>query len=287
MLVTLIDVRNYYRKTLKDYYSKNEIDFYFKILINSFFNWDSTLIALSPKKQLTIFESSKLIKTINNLKKFKPIQYITGESFFMGLKFKVNKNVLIPRQETEELVEWIINDNLDFQNKINAIDIGTGSGCIAISLSKKKRNFNLTAIDNSDKSLLVAKENASLNKVKINFINNDILKPLNDKTIYDIIISNPPYIADSEIKNIEDKVLKFEPYNAIFVDKKNPLIFYKAIIDFSLSNLKKEGKIYFEINPIFYNSLLTLVESYNKFNLVVKKDISNKNRMIRLMRKNE
>ncbi len=285
--MTLIDVRNYYRKTLKDYYSKNEIDFYFKILINSFFNWDSTLIALNPKKQLTILESSKLIKTINNLKKFKPIQYITGESFFMGLKFKVNKNVLIPRQETEELVEWIINDNRDSQNKINVIDVGTGSGCIAISLSKKKRNFNLTAIDNSDKSLLVAKENARLNKVKINFINNDILKPLNDKTIYDIIISNPPYIADSEIKNIEDKVLKFEPYNAIFVDKKNPLIFYKAIIDFSLSNLKKEGKIYFEINPIFYNSLLTLIESYNKFNLVVKKDISNKNRMIRLMRKNE
>ena len=285
--MTLIDVRNYYRKTLKDYYSKNEIDFYFKILINSFFNWDSTLIALNPKKQLTILESSKLIKTINNLKKFKPIQYITGESFFMGLKFKVNKNVLIPRQETEELVEWIINDNCDFKNKINVIDIGTGSGCIAISLSKKKRNFNLTAIDNSDKSLLVAKENARLNKVKINFINNDILKPLNDKTIYDIIISNPPYIADSEIKNIEDKVLKFEPYNAIFVDKKNPLIFYKAIIDFSLSNLKKEGKIYFEINPIFYNSLLTLIESYNKFNLVVKKDISNKNRMIRLMRNNE
>ena len=285
--MTLIDVRNYYRKTLKDYYSKNEIDFYFKILINSFFNWDSTLIALNPKKQLTKLESSKLIKTINNLKKSKPIQYITGESFFMGLKFKVNKNVLIPRQETEELVEWIINDNLDFQNKINAIDIGTGSGCIAISLSKKKRNFNLTAIDNSDKALLVAKENARLNKVKINFINNDILKPLNDETIYDIIISNPPYIADSEIINIEDKVLKFEPYNAIFVDKKNPLIFYKAIIDFSLSNLKKEGKIYFEINPIFYNSLLTLIESYNKFNLVVKKDISNKNRMIRLMRKNE
>ena len=287
MPVTLIDVRNYYRKTLKDYYSKNEIDFYFKILINSFFNWDSTLIALNPKKQLTILESSKLIKTINNLKKFKPIQYITGESFFMGLKFKVNKNVLIPRQETEELVEWIINDNRDFQNKINVIDIGTGSGCIAISLSKKKRNFNLTAIDNSDKSLLVAKENARLNKVKINFINNDILKPLNDKTIYDIIISNPPYVADSEIKNIEDKVLKFEPYNAIFVDKKNPLIFYKAIIDFSLSNLKKEGKIYFEINPIFYNSLLTLIESYNKFNLVVKKDISSKNRMIRLMKNNE
>ena len=287
MPVTLIDVRNYYRKTLKNYYSKNEIDFYFKILINSFFNWDSTLIALNPKKQLTILESSKLIKTINNLKKFKPIQYITGESFFMGLKFKVNKNVLIPRQETEELVEWIINDNCDFKNKINVIDIGTGSGCIAISLSKKKRNFNLTAIDNSDKSLLVAKENARLNKVKINFINNDILKPLNDKTIYDIVISNPPYIADSEIKNIEDKVLKFEPYNAIFVDKKNPLIFYKAIIDFSLSNLKKKGKIYFEINPIFYNSLLTLIESYNKFKLVVKKDISNKNRMIRLMRKNE
>ena len=285
--MTLIDVRNYYRKKLENYYSKSEIDFYFKILISSFFDWDSTLIALNPKKQLTKLETNKLIKTIKNLKKFKPIQYITGESFFMGFKFIVNKNVLIPRQETEELVEWIISDNLDFKKKINAIDIGTGSGCIAISLSLKKRNFNLTAIDNSNESLLVANENARLNKVKINFINNDILKPFNDKTIYDIIISNPPYIPDSENKNLEDKVLKFEPNNAIFVDKKNPLIFYKAIIDFSISNLKKDGKIYFEINPIFYNSLLTLVESYNKFNLVVKKDISNRNRMIRLNRKNE
>ena len=285
--MTLIDVRDFYRKKLEGYYLKSEIDFYFKILINSFFDWDSTLIALNPKKQLTKLEANKLINTINNLKKFKPIQYITGESFFMGLKFKVNKNVLIPRQETEELVEWIINDNFNFKKKINAIDIGTGSGCIAISLSLKKRNFNFTAIDNSDESLLLAKENARLNKVKINFTNNDILKTFNDKTIYDIIISNPPYIPDSEIKNIEDKVLKYEPHNAIFVDKKKPLIFYKAIIDFSISNLKKDGKIYFEINPIFYNSLLTLIESYNKFNLVVKKDISNKNRMIRLKMKNE
>jgi len=285
--MTLIDVRDFYRKKLEGYYSKSEIDFYFKILIKSFFDWDSTLIALNPKKQLTKLEANKLINTIKNLKKFKPIQYITGESFFMGLKFKVNKNVLIPRQETEELVEWIINDNFDFKKKINAIDIGTGSGCIAISLSLKKRNFNFTAIDNSNKSLLLAMENARLNKVKINFTNNDILKTFNDKTIYDIIISNPPYIPDSEIKNIEDKVLKYEPHNAIFVDKKNPLIFYKAIIDFSISNLKKDGKIYFEINPVFYNSLLTLIESYNKFNLVVKKDISNKNRMIRLKMKNE
>ena len=285
--MTLIDVRDFYRKKLKGYYLKSEIDFYFKILINSFFDWDPTIIALNPKKQLTKLEANKLINTIKNLKKFKPIQYITGESFFMGLKFKVNKNVLIPRQETEELVEWIINDNFDFKKKINAIDIGTGSGCIAISLSLKKRNFNFTAIDNSDESLLLAKENARLNKVKINFTNNDILKTFNDKTIYDIIISNPPYIPDSEIKNIEDKVLKYEPHNAIFVDKKNPLIFYKAIIDFSISNLKKDGKIYFEINPVFYNSLLTLIESYNKFNLVVKKDISNKNRMIRLKMKNE
>jgi len=285
--MTLIDVRDFYRKKLEGYYSKSEIDFYFKILINSFFDWDPTIIALNPKKQLTKLEANKLINTIKNLKKFKPIQYITGESFFMGLKFKVNKNVLIPRQETEELVEWIINDNFDFKKKINAIDIGTGSGCIAISLSLKKRNFNFTAIDNSNESLLLAMENARLNKVKINFTNNDILKTFNDKTIYDIIISNPPYIPDSEIKNIEDKVLKYEPHNAIFVDKKNPLIFYKAIIDFSISNLKKDGKIYFEINPVFYNSLLTLIESYNKFNLVVKKDISNKNRMIRLKMKNE
>ena len=285
--MTLIRVRNFYRKMLRDCYSKNEIDFYFKILINSFFNWDSTMIALNPEKQLSKFQSNKLIKTIKYLQIYKPIQYITGESFFMGLKFKVNKNVLIPRQETEELVEWIINDNPNSKKKIHVIDIGTGSGCIAVSLSSKKRNFNLTATDNSKESLFVAKENARFNKVKINFIYKDILKPFNDKITYDIIVSNPPYITSDEINNIEAKVLNFEPHNAIFVDKKTPLIFYKAILDFSILNLKDDGEIYFEINPVFSSLLLTLIDSYNKFDVMVKKDISKKNRMIRLKKKNE
>ena len=285
--MTLIHVRNFYRKMLSDCYSKNEIDFYFKILINSFFNWNSTMIALNPEKQLSKFQSNKLIKTIKYLQIYKPIQYITGESFFMGLKFKVNKNVLIPRQETEELVEWIINDNPNSKKKIHVIDIGTGSGCIAVSLSSKKRNFNLTATDNSKESLFVAKENARFNKVKINFIYKDILKPFNDKITYDIIVSNPPYITSDEINNIEAKVLNFEPHNAIFVDKKNPLIFYKAILDFSILNLKDDGEIYFEINPVFSSLLLTLIDSYNKFDVMVKKDISKKNRMIRLKKKNE
>ena len=285
--MTLIDVRNYYRKILSGFYSKNEIDFYFKILINSFFNWDSIFFALNHEKQLSKFQSNKLIKITKDLKRFKPIQYITGESFFMGLKFKVNNDVLIPRQETEELVEWIINDNRDFQNKTNVIDIGTGSGCIAVSLSSKKRNFNLIAIDNSKESLLVAKENARFNKVKINFIYKDILKPFNDRISYDIIVSNPPYITSDEINNIEAKVLNFEPHDAIFVDKKNPLIFYKAILDFSILNLKDDGKIYFEINPVFFSSLLILINSYNKFDVIIKKDISKKNRMIRLKNKNE
>ena len=284
--MTLIDVRSFYRRMLSGCYSKNEIDFYFKILINSFFNWDSTMIALNPKKQLSKFQSNKLIKTIKYLQIYKPIQYITGESFFMGLKFKVNKNVLIPRQETEELVDWIINDNPD-SKKTHVIDIGTGSGCIAVSLSSKKRNFNLIAIDNSKESLLVAKENARFNKVKINFMYKDILKPFNDRISYDIIVSNPPYITSDEINNIEAKVLNFEPHNAIFVDKKNPLIFYKAILDFSILNLKDDGKIYFEINPVFFSSLLTLINSYNKFDVIIKKDISKKNRMIRLKNKNE
>ncbi len=285
--MTLIDSRNFYRKMLSRYYSKNEIDFYFKILINSFFKLDSTMIALNPKKQLSKSQYNKLIKTIKCLQNYKPIQYITGESFFMGLKFKVNKNVLIPRQETEELVEWIINDNPDYKKKTYVVDIGTGSGCIAVSLSFKKRNFNLTAIDNSKESLLVAMENARFNKVKINFVYKDILKPFNDKVIYDIIVSNPPYITSDKTNNIEAKVLNFEPHNAIFVDKKNPLIFYKAILDFSILNLKDDGEIYFEINPIFFNSLLTLIDSYNKFDVMVKKDISKKNRMIRLKKKNE
>tara|TARA_B100001250_G_scaffold214841_1_gene184343 strand:- start:3348 stop:4205 length:858 start_codon:yes stop_codon:yes gene_type:complete len=284
--MTLIDVRNYYRKILSGFYSKNEIDFYFKILINSFFNWDSIFFALNHEKQLSKFQSNKLIKITKDLKRFKPIQYITGESFFMGLKFKVNNDVLIPRQETEELVEWIIDDNFNSKKEKQVIDIGTGSGCIAISLSSIKSNFNLYALDNSIKSLLIAKQNAELNKVEINFIHKDILISFKDTINYDIIISNPPYITSDEINNIQPKVLNFEPHDAIFVDKKNPLIFYKAILDFSILNLKDDGKIYFEINPIFFSSLLTLINSYKKFDIMVKKDISKKNRMIRLKNKN-
>jgi len=285
--MNLIDIRNYYRKILIDHYPKNEIDFYFKIIINFFLNWDSTLPALNRDKKVSKSQLNKLIKITKDLKRNKPIQYITGESFFMGLKFKVNKNVLIPRQETEELVEWIVNDNSNSKNDTQVIDIGTGSGCIAISLSSIKLNFNLSALDNSEESLLIAKQNARLNKVKINFIHKDILIPFNNKINYDIIISNPPYITYDEINNIEAKVLNFEPHNAIFVDKKNPLIFYKAILDFSILNLKDDGKIYFEINPVFYRELITLINRYNRFDIIVKKDISKKNRMIRLKKKNE
>jgi release factor glutamine methyltransferase len=285
--MTLIDIRNYYYKILFEYYNRSEIDYYFKILIKSFFNWESTIVALNPNKKLSKLQLNKLIKSSKDLKKYYPIQYITGESFFMDLKFKVNKNVLIPRQETEELVEWIINDNLSSRKKVQVIDIGTGSGCIAVSLSSQKLNFNLSALDNSIESLLIAKENARLNKVKIDFIHQDILNPFTNEIIYDIIVSNPPYITFDEINNIEDKVLNFEPHNSIFVDNKNPLIFYKAILEFSIFSLKEGGMIYFEINPFFFNTLIALINSYNRFYIIVKKDISNKNRMIRLKKKHE
>ena len=145
----------------------------------------------------------------------------------------------------------------------------------------------MSALDNSIESLLIAKENARLNKVKIDFIHQDILKPSTNKIIYDIIVSNPPYITFDEIKNIEDKVLNFEPHNAIFVDNKNPLIFYKAILEFSILNLKEGGMIYFEINPVFFKALIVLINSYNRFYIIVKKDISKKYRMIRLKKKHE
>ncbi len=282
-----MEIKEYYYKTLANVYSKNEIDFYFKILIKSFFDWDLTIIVLYPNRKLSKEQSNKLIESNKHMQKRCPIQYITGECFFMGYKFEVNKSVLIPRQETEELVEWILNDNKEYDKALEVLDIGTGSGCIAVSLSAKKSNFILSAIDNSTESLLIAKKNAELIGVQINFIHDDILSFSKPRNIYDIIVSNPPYVSFSEKNNMDLKVLNFEPHSAIFVSKKKPLIFYKAILEFSILNLRDGGLVYFEINPLFFRSLLNLIQTYNRFEISTRKDLFGKNRMIRLKKKHE
>ena len=207
-----------------------------------------------------------------------PIQYILGETYFYGLNFKVNEHVLIPRPETEELVQLVIqhSKNKTFQ----ILDIGTGSGCIPIALKKNLSQAKISAIDISDDALEIAKQNALLNKVEIDFFIDDALN-LNslNHNFYDVIVSNPPYISISKMKDMDDQVTKHEPHLALFVDDENPLIFYDKISDFASTNLKKDGFLFFEINQDLAFETQTLLLKKG-FKAEILKDINSNDRMI-------
>jgi release factor glutamine methyltransferase len=230
------------------------------------------------------------------LKKEKPLQYIVGETEFYGLPFLVNENTLIPRPETEELVELIIKSyNLQpttYNPKI--LDIGTGSGCIAISLAKNITNSQVFAIDVSEKALTTAKKNAEINEVTINFIQADILKVDDLENLsnsnsklpsqYDVIVSNPPYVRNLEKSEIKPNVLEYEPHLALFVDDSDALLFYRKIAELAKKNLKENGKLYFEINQYLGKETVELLENLGFNDVVLKKDIYGNDRIIQCTR---
>ena len=211
-----------------------------------------------------------------------PIQYILGTTHFYGLEFNVNQNVLIPRPETEELVEWIISSavNIPKFKNIKILDIGTGSGCIAISLAKNIPNAQVSAIDISDKALATAKENADLNKVNITFIQRNILETTDLKQQFDIIVSNPPYVRNLEKAEIKNNVLENEPHIALFVEDNDALIFYRKIAELATKNLPIEGKLFFEINQYLGKETVELLEKMHFKNIELRKDIYGNDRMI-------
>jgi release factor glutamine methyltransferase len=229
-----------------------------------------------------------------------PVQYLLGKTSFYGLDFEVNENVLIPRPETEELVDWIIQSQKSEVRsqklrtgspKIKILDVGTGSGCIAISLAKNIPNTEVFAIDVSEKALATAKKNATMNQVEVNFINTDILK-VNDleklpifhfplPTKFDIIVSNPPYVRELEKVEIKKNVLDNEPHLALFVDDSDALIFYRKIAELALKNLSPNGQLFFEINQYLGKEMVELLENMNFNTIELRKDIYGNNRMIR------
>lgn len=226
-------------------------------------------------------DSYKQILTIlSELKSYKPIQYILKETTFFNLPFIVNSNVLIPRPETEELVDWIIQEN---KNKsIRILDIGTGSGCIAISLAKNLPDSIIFACDISVEALNQAQKNSELNSVDINIMQLDILDSnvqLNEK--FDVIVSNPPYITEKEKVLMHKNVLDYEPEQALFVPNENPLVFYEAIINFGLTHLKPKGSIYLEINEAYGKETALLLKKDHFTNTTLKKDINEKDRMLK------
>jgi release factor glutamine methyltransferase len=281
---------------LSPLYDEMEIESFFYIILESFHNKKRIDLALYPEMEMDALQLLRWQSTLAELKKEKPLQYIVGETEFYGLPFLVNENTLIPRPETEELVELIIKSyNLQpttYNPKI--LDIGTGSGCIAISLAKNLTNSQVFAIDVSEKALTTAKKNAEINEVTINFIQADILKVDDLENLsnsnsklpsqYDVIVSNPPYVRNLEKSEIKPNVLEYEPHLALFVDDSDALLFYRKIAELAKKNLKENGKLYFEINQYLGKETVELLENLGFNDVVLKKDIYGNDRIIQCTR---
>ncbi len=241
----------------------------------------------AKNNEMEFMQEKKLEKYLEDLVQHKPVQYILQEAWFYKMKFFVNEHVLIPRPETEELVSWIVNDvrsaKYDVQgDKLEILDIGTGSGCIAISLKKELKNSSLFAIDVSADALLVAKKNADVLNVDINFSEINFLDESQWSTFdnFDIIVSNPPYIPGNEKEKLAKNVTDFEPGIALFVSENDPYIFYKKIAAFARTHLKANGKIYVEVHEEYAKNIQQIFENYD-FSSAIKKDIYGKERMIK------
>ena len=282
----LSEFRIYFRKILSELYSNREIDTFFKILIDFYFDWKSTFIGLNPNYVLDSNQLQKLKFALAELELGKPIQYVTNQAFFLNNDFYVNDSVLIPRPETEELVKWVLDDINKYKiTSPHLMDIGTGSGCIAISLAKANREIKLTAIDLSKEALIVAKKNASKHKVKIDFVQEDIQSLSHLNRTFDIIVSNPPYIHPNEKKDILPNVLNHEPHMAVFTPNNDPIYFYRLIINFASKVLKSLGGLYLEINPKFLELLKSNFSSINFSEVEVRNDIFGKPRMLKVIKK--
>ncbi|MDC0204419.1 peptide chain release factor N(5)-glutamine methyltransferase [Flavobacteriales bacterium] len=229
---------------------------------------------IHANKEITTEISDDIKQIIEELKRQKPLQYILGEVEFYGLKFKLNKHTLIPRPETEELVRWVLEEQFN-----SALDIGTGSGCISITLAKHS-NATISAIDISEMALKVAKENAAINEVKIDFIQQNILQA-NSLQKVDVIVSNPPYVLESEKQKMKANILQYEPHLALFIADKEPLLFYKKIGNLAAKSLNCGGKLYFEINEQYGVEILEMLSKIGFVDIALKKDINDKDRMIK------
>lgn len=308
-----------FTEELSSIYPKSEIDTFFFFLMEEYLGLQRVDLIIKPDFIISEENQILLNKATERLKKEEPIQYILGKTEFYGLPFLVNENTLIPRPETEELVEWILSEVKEKKQKVNEInssltfslksltllDIGTGTGCIPISLKKNLPNATISAIDVSKEALKTAEENAKLNSVEINFIETDILNignlndiasktkqsvnqneitllktPRNDVK-FDIIVSNPPYVRELEKVEIQNNVLENEPHLALFVSDENPLIFYDKIADLAKKHLTKNGLLFFEINQYLGKETVKMLKEKGFKNIELKKDFVENDRMIK------
>ena len=268
------------RSELQGLYPDTEIKSFSNLIIEKVSGFSRTEIIVNKNTLFSDEQRHVIENFIEKLKEYVPIQYILGETEFFGLPFQVNESVLIPRPETEELVDWIRNEN-DRNANPGILDIGTGSGCIAISLKHEFTNATVDAFDISEKALETAQSNATLNKLEVTFSKVDILNAPETYQKWDIIVSNPPYVTEQEKSTILPNVLEHEPHLALFVSDNGPLLFYRCIAVFAQQHLKPKGKLYFEINRQFGKATVDLLTAMGFGNVELRKDISGNDRMIR------
>ena len=281
----LKEFKLFFNEALSAIYPKTEIDSFFFILMEEKLKLQRIDTVLKPDYLITEKNLIDLKNIVKRLQKEEPIQYIIGTTEFYGLPFLVDKNTLIPRPETEELVSWVIEEVAKLQSntvtKLSILDIGTGTGCIPISLAKNLPKATITAVDISSKALEIAKKNAQLNKVTINFIELDILTTKSLPQEFDVIVSNPPYVRELEKEEIKNNVLKNEPQLALFVADENPLIFYNKIAYLAKQQLSKNGMLFFEINQYLGKETVNMLAKKGFKNIQLKKDLFGNDRMIK------
>jgi release factor glutamine methyltransferase len=273
----------HFKKELKKQYDEKEIIQFLYILFENYFGWGKTEVQLRMENILSGNDSIRMKQALLELSRNKPVQYITGTAYFAGLELIVKPGVLIPRPETEELVERIIQENSPGQEPLSILDIGTGSGCIAIRLDMKMPNSIVTAIDISPEGLAIAGENARRHGCTILFREGDVLDPLQlkDFPAYDIIVSNPPYVLEKEKKLMKPNVLEYEPAGALFVPDDDPMRFNRAIAEFSYHHLKRPGILYIEINERFGREVTELLSFIGFDEIKLFRDIHGKDRFVK------
>ena len=277
-------IKEHFHTTLMSLFSHNEIDAFFYRLTEACSGHNRLALALQPQLTVSESEAAYLFDALAQLKAEKPIQYILKKADFYGLSFYVDENVLIPRPETEELVDWIIKDAKSgafSSGKLHILDVGTGSGCIAVTLAKHIPQATVYAIDSEASALEVALKNAGKHEVNINFSKADILNPGHFPEKFDCIVSNPPYVRQSEKKHMKNNVLKYEPHTALFVPDETPFVFYEKIAVWAMEHLMPGGLLYVEINQYLGEAIKDILKN-NRFSAItLKKDLYGNDRMIK------
>lgn len=274
----LVDLLPYFKRKLGGLYSDREIENIFAWVCHHRFNLNRNEIR-SESIRLSESELLDFRSVVKRLEKHEPIQYILGEVEFYNCKIKVNQNTLIPRPETEELVDLILKEN---RGEGILLDIGTGSGCIPIALKKANPSYTVYGLDISHEALETARKSAEINEVAVQFLEKDILEDdLVDLPPFDLIVSNPPYVLESDKADMSPNVLAFEPHLALFVSDNDPLLFYRRIAHLAASKLKTGGKLYLEIHENFGLPTVDLLNEFGYQNILIIKDMQGKDRMIR------